>query len=440
MAVNRCQLDGCSDVPPLLGGVAIGEYVLMERVLLHHIITFITAAISIFLCLPSYITTIKQWFSPPPHIPGGSNTTYHCYIASLFSSSSSVVSSTSVSASSRDNGCLDPSTTPGRGSGTPHLVSPATASDILYQSSSSPHTRGIWGAFLVDWLKGIIAAISIIGLLDPLPWLHSVWQYLTRALGSKDYSKMESYTGNKYDSYFRQLQQYHQITPTPTICSCGAVTKDPCHAGPSGSKKSRAEFEKREKDRYRTPEVWEYFDDNDPWLPAKGSECEHRMMMVTFAEHVLSRADFLPYFGGSPRDRKKMIKTIKYPYRGVLLKLVSDTDLWSPYRNCYDSISVAPCYSASDMARALFHHKHHFDQIEWYIICVEWFEGWTGYSISDALLLDVGNKEFEDRWVADMARMELEGDVEGLKRVQPKLRRQFRAFAYWEEGYKYAAF
>ncbi|RVD83097.1 uncharacterized protein DFL_007498 [Arthrobotrys flagrans] len=229
---------------------------------------------------------------------------------------------------------------------------------------------------------------------------------------------------------------HHLITPT--TCSCGSDANGPSHSGPSQKWRDRLAAERK---KFKIPEVWDHFEDNDPYFPAR-DEWDHRRMLVTFAEHVLSRAEFLGYVGGSAEDRLYTINSITEPHRTLLLKLVADTPTSSPYRNNFDfdAMCAAPSYSASDMARALFHHKCLFTDCEWYIICVDWFRNWTGYAMSDALIKDVGNEEWENKWDLDLARMRNEGDEEGLKKVQPKLKRRFRAFAYWEEGYEQAFF
>ncbi|KAF3080648.1 hypothetical protein TWF594_001326 [Orbilia oligospora] len=245
---------------------------------------------------------------------------------------------------------------------------------------------------------------------------------------------MESHTGERLDNSRPQPIAHHLITPT--TCSCGSDISNPSHSAPSQAWGDRLAAEQK---KFKLPEAWDHFEDNDPYQPAK-NESDHRRMLVTFAEHVLSRAKFLDYVGGSSQDRLYMINSITEPHRTLLLKLVSDTHIVSPLRNHYESMYLAPCYSASDMARALFHHKHIFTNCEWYILCVDWFQNWTGYSISDALIKDVGNDRWEKQWVLDIARMEMEGDEEGLRNVQPQLKRVFRAFSYWEEGYELASF
>lgn len=58
--------------------------------------------------------------------------------------------------------------------------------------------------------------------------------------------------------------------------------------------------------------------------------------------------------------------------------------------------------------------------------------------MSDALRNGVGNPEWEDRWVQKIA--EEKNEDEAWWNAQPRLRRRFRAFAGWEEGYANAFF
>ncbi|KAK6353845.1 hypothetical protein TWF730_008268 [Orbilia blumenaviensis] len=236
---------------------------------------------------------------------------------------------------------------------------------------------------------------------------------------------------------------FHNTTmPTPDICGCGSLTNDATHSGPSNLWLSRPEEGRRRSScssppptrSRKLPEPWESFEDNDPWFPAT-REAEHRMMLVTLAEHVLSRAKFLEFVGGSAEDRVSVIKTITEPHRALLLKLVGDTMAPSPLRNNEESMAQNPSYAAADMARALFHHKHLFTSVEWYIICADWFRSWTGLSMAEALVSGVGDEEWEVKWGMEVARLGESGDVEALAGMQPRLKRRFRAFAYWEEGF-----
>ncbi|KAK6335196.1 hypothetical protein TWF718_010632 [Orbilia javanica] len=305
--------------------------------------------------------------------------------------------------------------------------------------------RGLGGALLAppetsrpppqsSWLKRIIAGTPINRLPNPLAWLQSMWTGPTSA-HSEYHTDMESSYASEQEDNCRPLPIHHTLI-SPTTCSCGMDLDHSEHSGPSDTRGQQMALEQKKSE---APDFWETFQDNDPLFPPK-DESGHRAMLATFAEHVLSRAKFLGYVGGTAGDRSYTIDTITEPHRSVLLKLISDTYTASPLRNNPESMSEAPSYSASDMARALFFHKGAFTPCEWYIICVDWFKDWTGFAISDALIKGVGDEEWESQWLLQNAKMRDEDDVEGLKRVQPKLRRQFRAFAYWEEGYEYAHF
>ncbi|KAK6529314.1 hypothetical protein TWF281_008491 [Arthrobotrys megalospora] len=341
---------------------------------------------------------------------------------------------------SDDAGCVKPATFPSTKSTKPPLIPPE---NILLTYS----------------LRGTRAVQSINRLPNPLAWVQSPWvkrKYVTISLHQRSPPNMDTHT-----------EQPEQLPPpppppppspppppppspittiVPTVCTCGKSVTNSKHSG--SSQPWGALVYSQQKQSQRTTNIWDNFDDNDPWFPAT-RESEHRMMLLTFAEHILSRAKFLNYLGGTEKDRLRVISTIEEPFRAILQKLVADTTFPSPNRANFDSILHGPSYSAADISRALFHHKHHFTKCEWYIICVDWFQSWTGYSMSEALRNGVGEPEWERKWVMDSLPLlkDCEADAEGevdtekvKKAVQPKLRRRFRAFAYWEEGYEGAAF
>ncbi|KAK6510459.1 hypothetical protein TWF506_009566 [Arthrobotrys conoides] len=386
---------GTCDVPPL----GDREGAMPKPVTRKTLSTFIT-------WLPSAAWGLSRWLNPWYVFQASSLPIYHYHHPSF-------------PPASKAPSCLDTSVIFGRGGREACLVPLA------------PETPRQSPAYWLGW-KAI--ATSIIRLLTPLAWLYSTWISLTKVLPLRGHSEMESHTEERWGNS-RPLPIPHQLI-TPTTCSCGSRVSDPSHSAPSQAWEDRLVAEQK---KFRLPEVWDHFEDNDPYQPAK-NESDHRMMFVTLAEHVLSRAKFLGYVGGSAQDRLYTINAITEPHRTLLLKLVAGSHIPSPLRNHYESMYSAPCYSAADMARALFHHKHVFTECEWFILCVDWFRDWTGYSVSEALTKDVGNPEWENQWILDLARMDTEGDEEGMKKVQPLLRRVFRAFSYWEEGYEYACF
>ncbi|KAK6542072.1 hypothetical protein TWF694_007841 [Orbilia ellipsospora] len=184
----------------------------------------------------------------------------------------------------------------------------------------------------------------------------------------------------------------------------------------------------------RTFKEWEIWDDEDPYLPVL-SWNEHSKMLLAFAEHVLSRAKELDYQGGTSQNRLEAVKRCNPVPASILRKLIGESTHPSPRRDNYAQISKADWYPAADIAEALFTNKSKFTDQEWYIICVFWFQEWTGYSISEAWKLGVGRKEWEDA-VLQEAMDEAEKDDGIWFEGQPRYRRRFKAWSWWkEEGY-----
>ncbi|KAF3908832.1 hypothetical protein AA313_de0201144 [Arthrobotrys entomopaga] len=179
---------------------------------------------------------------------------------------------------------------------------------------------------------------------------------------------------------------------------------------------------------------WEIWDDEDPYLPVL-SWNEHPKMLLAFAEHILSRAKELDYQGGTAQQRLDAIKKCNPVPASILRKLIGGTTTPSPRRDNYNQISKADWYPAADVAEALFANKSIFTDQEWYIICVFWFQEWTGYSISEAWKSGVGRKEWENA-VLQKAIGEAE-KVDGIWfERQPRYRRRFKAWSWLrEDGY-----
>ncbi|EWC44332.1 hypothetical protein DRE_01158 [Drechslerella stenobrocha 248] len=182
----------------------------------------------------------------------------------------------------------------------------------------------------------------------------------------KNSTETVQYISTPYDKYYQ-------------LCTCGDIK---CEAGPS--------------ERQAAPPAgcapWDDFDDEDPYLKAERPE-EHDLMLVIFAEHVLSNCQALRYNGGTAEDRTAAVNCLGEVPRSILLQLIRDTTFPSPSRLSKEELESFPSYPAADVAEALFCNKDRFTTFEWYVICTSWFPSWTGVAPGEAWCMGLGRDE-----------------------------------------------
>ncbi|KAJ6259564.1 hypothetical protein Dda_5201 [Drechslerella dactyloides] len=123
---------------------------------------------------------------------------------------------------------------------------------------------------------------------------------------------------------------------------------------------------------------------------------QHRLILETFAEHVLSNWPGLGWIGGTVDQRNYMIGTFVEVPRAIFLALIGDSNCPSPSRLSVHALAAAPAFAAADVAEALLHIKDRFDKTQWWLITNGWFVSWTGVSLEKALCDGLGRDGVED--------------------------------------------